>query len=195
MLNDHDRKTLNDAGITDLDELARAAAAFLRTHALDRSQQPWKPLSEPETNFLKAGGARGLSNDHPSELRDNLTTITAEYAHMVVTGLSENETAATLGVSISQVQERIDQGFLYVIQGPSGLICPIFQFSDKGTLPGIEAVLAVLNKQAHPVSVQRFFLTPSADLESTEIGHILSPREWLISEHPLEPVITLAKEV
>jgi hypothetical protein len=195
MLAEKDKKILKEAGITDLDELARAAAAFLRTHPLLRIKLPPNGLSAQEVAFLNAGGAVGAGSFNQKKFNDNIATIAAEYAQMVATSLTLREAAELLSVSPSRVRQRIDDGSLYAIEGPSGRVCPKFQFSDKGTLPGLEQVLSAIDKQAHPVAVQRFFLTPSQDLEPKNLNQSLTPREWLISGYPSEAVVVLAQDL
>lgn len=144
-----------------------------------------------EVAFLKAGGALGLDENPRPSSRDK--AMAAQYNQLIASSLKEHEVAQYLGVSINQVLERINQGSLYVIVTLSGYVCPPFQFFNNATLPGIDVVLAAIDEHAHPIVVQRFFLTPTADLESTA-GHALSPRDWLIKGHSPEPIVVLAKE-
>jgi hypothetical protein len=144
-----------------------------------------------EVAFLKAGGALGLEANHRPSSDDK--AIAAEYKQLIEMSFKEYEVAQLLDVSINQVLERINEGSLYVIVTPSGYVCPPFQFFSNATLPGIEVVLAAVNLKAHPIVVQRFFLTPTADLESMA-GHSLSPREWLIQGHSPDPVARLGME-
>jgi hypothetical protein len=150
------------------------------------------PLLPHEKAFLKAGGALGLEYRPRPSSRDK--AIEAEYKQLIAASLKEYQVAEQLGISLNQVLGRINQGFLYVIVTPSGYVCPPFQFVGHSTLPGLDVVLEVINPQAHPVPVQRFFLTPTADLES-EDSHPLSPREWLIQGHSPDPVVLLAREL
>lgn len=188
MLTDSDRKILQDAGITDTDQLLRAAAAFLRAYPLQRNEALPNTLSAREAAFLRAGGAKGVD-------ADNLATVAAEYAHMATTALSPGEVAETLCIPTHRIQQRIDQGALYSIEGPLGRVCPAFQFFDNAALPGLEVVLAAINPQAHPVAVQRFFLMPTVDLESPDTGQALSPHEWLIGGLSPDSVALLACEL
>lgn len=195
MLTDSDRKILQDAGITDTDQLLRAAAAFLCAYPLQRSEALPTTLSAREAAFLRAGGARGVGSGRSVNVTDNLTTVAAEYAHMVVTALSPDEIAETLRVSTQTVYQRIDEGALYSVESPSGPVCPAFQFVGNAALPGLEVVLAAINPRAHPVAVQRFFLTTTGDLESPDSGQALSPREWLLNGLAPDSVALLACEL
>jgi len=195
MLAEQDLRTLKEAGITNIETLASAAAAFLRAHPIYSVQPMPNALSEQEEAFLRQGGAVGVGVYSKRSATENVAIIAGEYAQMVATASSQQEAAKRLGVSTSRIRQRLDSGSLYAVDGPSGRVCPQFQFADGGTLPGLEAVLGVMSKEAHPVAVQRFFLTVSPDLESDTLGRTLSPRDWLLTGHSPEPVILLAREL
>ena len=145
------------------------------------------PLLPHEKAFLKAGGAFGQMSHPPPTPRDK--AIEAEYKQLIAASWKEYQVAEQLGVSLNTVLERINQGSLYVIVTPSGYVCPPFQFFKNSTLPGLDVVLASLSPDTHPIAVQRFFLTPTADLESG--GVALSPCDWLIQGHSPDPVVRL----
>lgn len=195
MLAEQDVRTLQEAGINNIETLASAAAAFLRAHPIYTVPLMPNALSEQEETFLLQGGAVGVGGTNKDAAAENVTIIAGEYAQMVATALSQQEVARRLGVSTSRIRQRLDNGSLYAIDGPSGRICPQFQIADGSTLPGLEAVLEVISREAHPVVVQRFFLTVSPDLESDTLGQTLSPRDWLLTGHSLEPVKLLAQEL
>lgn len=195
MLAERDLRTLEEAGITNIDSLASAAAAFLRAHPIYPVQPMPNALLEQEEAFLFRGGAAGVGVHNPRSATENVAVIAGEYAQMVATASSQQDVARRLDVSTSRIRQRLDRGSLYAIDGPSGRVCPQFQFADGGTLPGLEAVLGVMSPTAHPVAVQRFFLTASPDLESEALGQILSPRDWLLTGHSPEPVMLLAREL
>lgn len=194
MLSERDKNILTEAGIT-VDQLARAAAAFLRAYPLHRVEVLSNALPAHEVAFLSAVGARGVDCGEPAAVTANIQIVAAEYAQMTATALSPREVAEKLGVSVRRVQQRIAAGTLYAVKGPSGRVCPAFQFYGDSTLPGLEVVLAAISREAHPIAVQRLFLMPSIDLESSDIGQALSPREWLISGCSPDPVTLLAQEL
>lgn len=197
MLADTDWRTLQDAGIA-VDKLASVAAAFIRQHPLYSSLPAHNALSAQEEAFLKQGGALGVGEPTRSAYAaENVTVIAGEYAHMITTALTQQQAAEQLGVTTSRIRQRIDNGTLYAIESPngSGRVCPAFQFCDTGLLPNLDAVLAAIRSTAHPVLVQRFFLTENADLESELLSRTLSPRDWLLTGHTPETVIQLAKDL
>ena len=195
MLAEKDLRTLQEAGITNIETLASAAAAFLRAHPIYTVQPMPNALSEQEEAFLLQGGADGVGAYNKCSTAENITTIAGEYAQMVATAYSQQEVAKRLGVSTSRIRQRLDNGSLFAVDGPAGRVCPKFQFAEGSTIPGLEAVLGVMSKEAHPVAVQRFFLTVSPDLESETLGWAVSPRDWLLTGHSPDPVILLAREL
>jgi hypothetical protein len=195
MLAEQDLRTLREAGINNIEMLASAAAAFLREHPIYTVLPMPNALSEQEDAFLREGGAAGVGGYNKRSAAENVAIIAGEYAQMVATSHSQRDAAKRLGVSTSRIRQRLDSGSLYAVDGPAGRVCPQFQFVDDGTLSGLETVLGVMNKDAHPVVVQRFFLTVSPDLESDTLGCALSPRDWLLTGHSPEPVKLLALEL
>lgn len=195
MLAEKDLRTLEAAGITRVETLVSAAAAFLRAHPIYPLQPMVNALSEREEAYLRQGGAVGVGAYNARGAGENVATIAGEYAQMVATAYGQQSAARHLGVSTSRIRQRLDSGSLYAIDGPSGRICPAFQFAEDGTLPGLEAVLRAISTDAHPVTVQRFFLTVSPDLVSDTLGRALSPRDWLLTGHSPEPVMLLAREL
>jgi hypothetical protein len=115
---------------------------------------------------------------------------------MIASALSQSQAAQLLGVDQSRIRQRIGQGTLYTITGENNVkVLPRFQFTDEGVLPGLEKVLPVINNEAHPIAVQRFFLTVSSDLYSEELQANLSPRDWLISGHNPDAVVRMAADL
>ena len=195
LLAKQDIDTLHKAGIKDINSVVAAAAAFLRSYPIYASPPVSNVLSEQEKTFLEQGGAVGVGKDNLKYTTKNVITIAGEFAQMVSTAFTQGETASILGVSASRVRQRIGNGTLYVIRSDNRRVCPRFQFNNNKTLPGIEPVLSSISQNAHPVAVQRFFLSISPDLESSELGTTLSPRDWLMTGHSPDPVILIAQEL
>jgi len=192
MLAEQDRRTFLNAGILNPEDILTAAAAFLRRYAVTTAAP--SALSAEEADFLRSTGAEGVDATKPS-ITTSLATVAGEYAQMVATALSQQQVADYLQVSTARVRQRIDAHSLYPIEGPNGRVCPRFQFEQGATLPGLDAVIAAINPAAHPVVVQRFFLSVSPDLESDVVGCALSPRDWLLAGHGPDAVATLAHEL
>ncbi|MCB1855849.1 MAG: excisionase family DNA-binding protein [Halieaceae bacterium] len=195
MLTEADRTTLAEAGITNIDRLASAAAAFLRAHPIYEVPPVTNALSETEESFLRDAGARGVGAWSDDSAADNVAVIAGEFAQMVTTALSQKEVAELLGVSTSRIRQKLEAGELYAVRTTGGRVCPRFQFGPGGTLPGLESVLRALRPEAHPVAVQRFFMEVHPDLESEALNRALSPHEWLLTGHSPETLVVLASEV
>ena len=195
MLTEADRTTLAEAGITNIDRLASAAAAFLRAHPIYEVPPVTNALSETEESFLRDAGARGVGAWSDDSAADNVAVIAGEFAQMVTTALSQKEVAELLGVSTSRIRQKLEAGELYAVRTTGGRVCPRFQFGPGGTLPGLESVLRALHTEAHPVAVQRFFMDVHPDLESETLNRALSPHEWLLTGHSPETLVVLAREV
>ncbi|MEE9492045.1 MAG: hypothetical protein V3W04_01520 [Gammaproteobacteria bacterium] len=195
MLAENDRRTLKEAGIEDPDSLLSIAASYIREHPLTSTSLMGNALSATEKAFLKRAGAAGVDKIHSDAVVDNIMVIASEYAQLVARSLGQKAVAQKFGVSPSRIRQRISNHTLYTIDRIDGRVCPEWQFSENATLPGLEQILAVISKEAHPVAVERFFLNKSADLVSETIGDTLSPREWLMTGHPPEAVLLLAREL
>ena len=195
MLPEADRQALREAGIDDPEALEIAAARFIREHPLYPTPAMHGALTAPEEDYLREGGAVGVDHPDPDSIARNVVQVTGEYAAMVAAAYSQKATAQRLGVSTSRIRQKIREGSLYAIHGADGRVCPRWQFHGANTLPGLEAVLAALSEDAHPVAVQRFFLTVSPDLESPTLGVPLSPRDWLATGHPPDQVVLLARDL
>ena len=150
-------------------------------------------LTAPEEYFLRQSGVLDIDQPNPDSIVLNITRVANEYTAMVVAADSQKAAVNRLGVSTGRIRQKIREGSLYAINGPGGRVCPRWQFHDNCVLPGLVPVLAAIGEEAHPVAVQRFFLTVSPDLESPALGSALSPREWLVTGHAPEPVIDLAR--
>ena len=195
MLTEADRTTLAKAGITNIDRLVSAAAAFLRAHPIYEAPPVTNALSEAEETFLRDSGARGVGAWSDDSAADNVAVIAGEFAQMVTTALSQKAVAELLGVSTSRIRQKLEADELYAVRTTGGRVCPRFQFGPRGTLPGLESVLRALHTEAHPVAVQRFFMDVHPDLESEALKRALSPHEWLLTGHSPEAVVALASEV
>jgi hypothetical protein len=101
-----------------------------------------------------------------------------------------------LGVNPSRVRQKLvgPGRSVFGIKIRDEWVLPRFQFAEKGTVPGIEDVIAVLDVDLHPVAVQRWFTTPNPDLETDE-GSVLSPLDWLRTGQASEVTVELAQNL
>ncbi len=181
---DQDVCILQNAGIG-TDKLVSIAAKFLSEHYSDPKHVS-NGFTEAEESFLVNSGAVGVGRINPEAMADNMLTITGEFSQMVAGAYDQKQTAALLGVSASRIRQRLAEGSLYSIEGLNGRVCPRFQFSASGELPGLSLALKAMDKEVHPILVERFFLSVNPDLESSLLNQCMSPREWLLTGHDPE---------
>jgi len=174
--------------------VTNAAATFIRLHPLTTFPPSSRDLSENDLKLLEEGGFPKTPDD--ISLSDNIAIIASEVGVMIASALSQSQAAQWLGVNQSRIRQRISQATLYAITGDNRTkVLPRFQFTEKGALPGLEKVLLMINKEAHPVVIQRFFVAASVDLYSDELKTNLSPRDWLISEYSPDLIVKMAADL
>ena len=147
--------------------------------ATERAGVPAHDLTEEEVAVLERGGF-DLTEDMPASSTDDpLARAVAEYAALLATALSPSQVAAQLGIDASRVRHRLAAHALYGMKTAEGWRLPRFQFdpSTGCTIPGADVVFAALDPDLHPVSVQRWFVSPDPDLVVD--GKPASPRDWL----------------
>jgi len=140
---------------------------------LERSAD--RDLTEAERRVLAKSGVRARGYD-----RRNPVQLAAEaYAKLLRQGLDVTGAARHLGIDPSRVRQRLTESppTLYGIKLGFEWRLPKFQFTRMGLVPGIDAVIARLPRDVHPVAVERWFGAIHTDLE-TERGS-LSPLDWL----------------
>jgi len=66
----------------------------------------------------------------------------------------------------------------------------------KGVVPNVEQVFPALSPELHPVSVWRWFTSPSTELTTDESpDRPISPRDWLLAGRDPRPVAALARDI
>ncbi len=174
--------------------VTHAAATFIRLHPLYFVSPSSRDLSEHELNVLRDGGFPSIPDT--VSLGDNIAIVAGEVGVMIAGAFTQSQVAELLGVDQSRIRQRISQGTLYAITGENNVkVLPRFQFTVSGALPVLEKVLPAINKDTHPIAVQRFFLTASADLYSDELKTNLTPRDWLIIGHNPDVVARMAADL
>jgi hypothetical protein len=83
-------------------------------------------------------------------------------------------------VNRSRVSQRVTERSLYSFLDSGEQRCyPSWQFTDGKTIPGLKTVLAQIDSDLHPLTVDRWFNRPDVDLVADGIS--LTPVEWLSS--------------
>jgi hypothetical protein len=154
---------------------------------------PRRELSASEIAVLEQGGFEleplPLDDTHP------LIRSAATYAALVGSSFSVSQAASRLHVEDSRIRQRLGARTLYGIKLQAVWRLPLFQFTEHGTVPGIEAVLPHLDAALHPLSVLGWFTTPNPDLVYGEEEEPVSPLSWLLAGRPSEPVAELASSL
>jgi hypothetical protein len=172
---------------------ARAALARNRPLTTDapEDRRSTTDLSVAETEALRSVGA---FKDEASVRAENdpLIKSQAQYMALLEDSLSAAEAAKLLRVDVSRVRQRLRERSLFGIEYEGSWRLPRFQFERRLVIPGLAQVLKLLPPDLFPLDLVDWFVLPDPDLQLDSDPASLSPREWLLSGRPIEPVITLA---
>jgi len=109
--------------------------------------------------------------------------------------LSATEAAKLLRVDASCVRQRLRERSLFGPEYEGSWRLPRFQFERRLLIPGLAQVLESLPPDLFPLDMVEWFVLPDPDLQLDSDAAPLSPREWLVSGRPIEPVVTLARDI
>ena len=153
------------------DDLSAAEVAALRSVGAFKDEGPVRPENDP------------------------LIRSQAEYMALLEESLSATEAAKLLHVDVSRIRQRLRERSLYGIEHEGAWRLPRFQFERRLVIPGLAQVLKALPADLFPLDVVDWFVLPDSDLQLDSDAEPLSPREWLISGRPAEPVVALASDL
>lgn len=168
-----------------LTELERGVAAT--------ATSPQSDLTSAEVEALRRGGV-----DLEHDVQDAAGAVAGgvrAWVQLVKDSYSTAQAAKALRVKESRVRQRLggERPSLYGFQRKKGWLIPKFQIEDHKLLPGLDVVVARLDRGLHPVSVARWFQLPNSDLEVPDgDGEVMSPVAWLRSGGAPELVAELA---
>jgi excisionase family DNA binding protein len=170
--------TLREAGIRTAPgaflDMVREALAGLRTKpAVD----PRSQFSEAEVAALERGGFDLRPPGRAGQAV--LARTAAEYVAMLDDALSVAQAAKRLRVDQSRIRQLLSNGSLYGVKVRGEWRLPTFQFTARGTVPGIQEPLRALPGDLHPIAVLEWFRNPDPDLEIEDDP--VSPLDWLRS--------------
>jgi len=148
-------------------------------------------LSAPEIAALRSVGAFKDRASISAE-NDPLVRSQAEYMALLEESLSAAEAAKLLQVDVSRVRQRLRERSLFGIEYQASWRLPRFQFERRLAIPGLARVLKALPTDIFPLDVADWFALPDSDLQLEGDVAPLSPRQWLLSGRPVEPVVMLA---
>lgn len=176
----------------DAARIALACNRPLTTASPDR--WPITDLPAAEIEALRSIGAF-KETDSVREDNDPLIKTQAQYMALLEDSLSAADAANLLRVDVSRVRQRLRERSLFGIEYAGSWRLPRFQFERRLVIPGLAQVLKSLPPDLFPLDTVDWFVLPDSDLELDSDAAPFSPREWLLSGRPIEPVVALARDL
>lgn len=177
---------------------ARAALARNRPMTIAATaslgQAAHNDLTAAEAAALLAVGA---FKDEPLIRADNdpLIQSQAQYMALLEESLTAAQAAKWLSVDVSRIRQRLRERSLFGIENEGNWRLPRFQFERRRAIPGLSQVLKALPEDLFPLDVVDWFVLPDNDLQLDSDAAPLTPREWLLSGRPVEPVAAIARDL
>ncbi len=170
---------------------AAVAVAALRAATVAIRGRHLAGLPESERLVWEHLGARF----DPSVVPAVEAASAAAFADLVARSVvGDAAVAELLGVDRSRISQRISERSLYAFTGPSEERCfPRWQFVGTKTVPGLKAVLAALDAELHPLTIDHWFTTPNVDLEVE--GQPVTPTIWLATGGSPNVAAELARDL
>lgn len=160
-------------------------------------------LPGSELEVLRSGGFDVEAGPAPED--DPIARAAAAYSALLETALPIKDVADALGRNESRIRQRLLQRSLYGVRRGRNWLLPLFQFqvvggqgarAIKAAVPSLEKVFPALSPELHPVSVWRWFTSPSTGLTTDEApDRPISPRDWLLAGRDPKPVAELARDL
>jgi hypothetical protein len=154
-----------------------------------------RELPEPELAMLRSGGFDVDAGPSPE---DDPIGRAAAYSALLETALSIKAVAEGLGRNESRIRQRLLPRTLYGVRRGRNWLLPLFQFQveeRQGTrairtvVPNVEHVFPALSPELNPVTVWRWFTSPSTELMTDEApDQAISPRDWLLAGRDPKPL-------
>lgn len=150
------------------------------------------PLTDEERAAYEAGGfdleKRWQGADSP------FVRSLAELGAIMADALTVKAAADLLSLQQATVRRRLAQQVLYGFRVGGRWLLPGFQFVDGRVIPDLGCILRDMDRPSNPLTVCRFFLRPREDLADQEGGQPQSPRDWLLSGRPAEPLREIVRQ-
>lgn len=104
--------------------------------------------------------------------------------------LTTAEVAALLGRKGASIRRSKAAGDLFALPTSAGRSArfPAWQFDDGRVMPGLREIIPAFPRYTHPLSIQRFMMSPAEELEG------LSPVRWLLRGGAVDAVVSLVDE-
>jgi len=144
-----------------------------------------------------SGGELQVLERYPLGSREQVSRSLARTAgvrqRIMDASLSGGEAAERLGVGTSRIRQRIGERTLYAVKSGRSWRLPAWQFTRRGEMTGIAAVIHALPNETDLVEVDGFLTSPNVDLVVDDVA--VTPLEWLGAGHNPEPVIRIAADL
>jgi len=157
-------------------------------------------LSSLEIEILMSGAgieAKGRTSSAAQDRRDRALSLIRECRSLVTESYGLLAVAELLEISPEETwghAHREPRGLhAFRLDGDCPWLFPRWQFWGSNRIPGLRSILAAAGKSVHPLSLSRFMLTKSVDLDIGE--ECYSPRDWLISGLDPTPVLMIARDI
>lgn len=155
-------------------------------------------LSSIEIATLRQGGAlleSAPNSKSKADARVKLQHLASACAKIIKDSLDSGAVSKRLNISDSEAESLASRSppaiFAFKLEG--ALLYPQWQFTDSGTIPHLEAVLAITGGEKNPFLLTEFMVRDNPDLEVD--GVATSPRDWLLSGLSANLVLILADDI
>lgn len=157
-------------------ESRRFVATFLEM-AADEAEQHSASSDVPgdEREVWLSVGADFSDVAAPARSAARAASAFADLAERSIRG--DEEVAKLLQVGKSRVSQRVAERSLYAFVAHGERCFPLWQFTGRRPLPGLQLLLDAFDPTTHPLVVDHWATTPDEDLELE--GEPLSPVDWL----------------
>lgn len=175
--------------------LSLAAAEAAVDHVAGAGPLAVPQLTDAEASLLDGAGFKAGDPDAPTAME----RARIELELLMAESMTLAEAAKALGVSAARLRQRLgpsERTLFGVKEGRSWRI-PLFQFQKGGrkVIRGLERVLPRVRRDAHPLAVARWFMTPNPDLVVGEDERPVTPTQWLSAGRDADAVASLAEEI
>jgi hypothetical protein len=103
------------------------------------------------------------------------------------------EMARMLGVDRTRISQKVKDKSLYAFDGREGRCFPLWQLTNGKPLRELKALIAALDPNLHPLTVDHWISTQNTELEIN--GKAVSPILWLVTGGSIDLLADLAAQL
>lgn len=178
----------------DADTVSRSLSQLIETVAEQgRDGKLVSALLTTMTAFIADRGADVFAPPDPEDSGRRLRPEFRARIDAVVNSLSDDETAAFLGIGVRHVRRRAHEGALYFFTVGKRRRYPVWQFDELlGVLPGLRDILRAIPEDWTPERIQLFMSGFGAELKIADKP--IAPRTWLVVGLDPTEIVILIRE-